>query len=273
MMRVSVLCLLLLISSNANALFEDEEAREQIAEMEKRIATMEETLKSQALLELYSKFETLNQELERLRGQVEELTNENELLQKRQKDFYIDLDTRVRQIEDPDAPLPTYNTPIDDEAELSTPASKQSNNIIQESATSDLATEGDTDNPATGLNEKEAYDAAYLQFINGDYTGAISQFEAFLHQHPQSSLAPSATYWIGNAHYALRDFKDAIEAQQNLINSYPDSPKVPDALLNIASSQNEMANRKAARKTLENLIAKYPFSNAAEKAKQRLSKL
>ncbi len=280
-MRIRVFCLLLLLYSSTSyaGLFNDSEQidamRQQIEEMENRIASMEETLKSQALLELYGQFETLNLELGRLRGQIEELTNDNVSLQKRQKDFYIDLDTRLRQIEDPNAPLPTYNTPIDDEDELSAPTSQQSGAIIQEPQASNYTTEVDTrnfDKPVTELSEKEAYDAAYDQFTNGDYSGAIAQFESFLNQYPQSNLAPSAAYWIGNAQYALRDFMDAIQTQQNLIEHYPDSSKVPDALLNIASSQNEMADSKAARKTLENLITRYPFSSAAAKAKQRLSK-
>ena len=123
-----------------------------------------------------------------------------------------------------------------------------------------------------GATEKQSYEAAYRTFSKGDYRGAKSQFEAFLNQYPHSSLAPSAAYWIGNAHYALRDFQDAISAQKNLIERYPDSPKVPDAMLNIASSQHEMADSRAAKKTLEDLIAQHPFSDAAEKAKQRLTR-
>ena len=284
MMRIGVLCLLLLVSSNASALFEDDQAREQIDTlrqqiegMETRIATMEEALESQALLELYSQVETLNLELGRLRGQVEELTNDIESLQKRQKDFYIDLDTRLRQIEDPNAPLPTY----DEEDNTSDALSGQPDNEIQEkkqaSQEEQMAPDGTASiavmSEQAGMTEKQIYDAAYSKFTNGDYVGAKSQFEVFLNQYPDSSLAPSATYWIGNAHYAQRDFQDAIEVQQSLIDRYPDSSKVPDALLNIASSQIEMSNNKAAKETLGNLITRYPFSNAAEKAKQRLDRL
>lgn len=43
--------------------------------------------------------ETLKLDINKLLGQIEILTNENESLQKRQKDFYIDLDTRLRRTE------------------------------------------------------------------------------------------------------------------------------------------------------------------------------
>lgn len=318
-MLIRAFCLLLLIgSSTAHAgLFGDDKARDQIealrqqvAELEARIVQMEATLKGEALVEMYTQVETLGLELGKLRGQIEVLNNDNASLQKRQRDFYIDLDNRLRQIEQPGAPLPTYTDPAAGAAESSSGAAAPAGEVIdaphgtritthpepqggpaahaettappsaQMSATPDSAAAetviaaipGQSLQPA-GATEKQFYDAAYRQFVNGDYAGARSQFQAFLEHYPQSNLAPSAAYWIGNAHYALRDFQQAIAAQRNLITRYPDSAKVPDAMLNIASSQTELADRKAARQTLEELIARYPFSGAAEKAKQRLSRL
>ncbi len=291
-MLIRVFCLLLLIgSSTAYAgLFGDDKARgqiealrQQVAELEARIVQMEATLKGQALLELYSQVETMGMELGRLRGQIEVLSNDNASLQKRQRDFYIDLDNRLRQIEQPGAPSSTYTDPAADTPESSSGAAAPAGEIIaapyaEESPDNSTAAEtvaaipGQNLQPA-GATEKQFYDAAYRQFTSGDYAGAMSQFQAFLEHHPQSNLSPSAAYWVGNAHYALRDFQQAIAAQRSLISRYPDSAKVPDALLNIASSQTELADRSAARKTLEELIAKYPSSAAAEKAKQRLSRM
>lgn len=323
-MLIRVFCLLLLIGSSAAhaGLFGDDKAREQIEvlrqqveSLEARIAQLETALKSQALLELYSQVETMSMELGKLRGEIEVLSNDNVSLQKRQRDFYIDLDNRLRLIEQPDAGQPSYTEPPGgrgggtSDTGAAAPADSSAGHTASLASPTDappqLAAEtaapppavdteaeagmGIADNTApaatqiaaipsqnlqsAGATEKQFYDAAYRQFVNGDYAGAKSQFETFLEHYRKSSLAPSAAYWIGNAHYALREFQQAITAQRNLINRYPDSAKVPDALLNIASSQTEMADRTAARKTLEELIANYPFSNAAEKAKQRLSGL
>ena len=86
--------------------FGDEKAREQIdalqkqtQTMEARIVGMEELLKSNALIELYSQVEGFKTELGKLTGQIEVLTEENKLLRKQQKDFYLDLDNRLSQIE------------------------------------------------------------------------------------------------------------------------------------------------------------------------------
>ena len=58
-------------------------------------------LSNQPLLELHNQIEALRLDLNKLQGQIEVLVNENELTQKRQKDFYIDLDSRLRRIEQP----------------------------------------------------------------------------------------------------------------------------------------------------------------------------
>jgi chromosome segregation ATPase len=95
--------------SNAG-IFDDEEARKQIAEtrrsiddlgrtMDSRIAGIEATLKSQGLLDLFNAVEGLKSDLAALRGQLEVMHNDVESTQKRQRDLYVDLDTRMRKIE------------------------------------------------------------------------------------------------------------------------------------------------------------------------------
>ncbi|MBX3617184.1 tol-pal system protein YbgF [Nitrosomonas sp.] len=299
-MLMRALLLALLLSSHAAyaSLFGDNEAREQIdalrkqvSEMGARIAKMEQALNSQALLELYAQVETLNQELGKLNGQIEMLSNDNGLLQKRQRDFYIDLDNRLRQIEQPSGkPRSSISDRPEIQAEnhaavapsvleqtTAPAAGAVAAELVHEEAESAAvadSTSVSTDElmPA-GPTENSVYQAAYDRFKGGEFTDAIVQFENFMQSYPHSNLAPAAAYWIGNAHYALRDYQLAITAQQKLIAQYPDSNKVPDALLNIASSQNGMGDSKASRQTLENILTKFPHSEAGKKAKQRLANL
>lgn len=293
-MMIRAFMVLVLLSSNISyaSLFGDSEARgqidalrTQISTMEARIAKMEQTLGSQGLLDLYSKVETLEQELGKLNGQIEMLVNENTMLQKRQRDFYIDLDNRLRLIEQPgnkknatistesvNTPGSTIASPSASEITGESPAIPE--NIVAHAAP-DSATTSSSEYAATiaGQDENSAYKDAYGLFQNGDYATAIARFEKFLGNHPQSNLAPAAAYWIGNARYAMRDYQLAIDAQKRLISSYPNSNKVPDAYLNIASSLYELGDSKTSKITLENLLTKYPSSDAAKKAKQRLANL
>src|SRR5690606_35276762 len=166
---------------------------------------------------------------------------ENTLLKKQQKDFYIDLDSRLRQVE-PESHEPSLSLSSSPDETL--PPAAVSIVVSPSAQQAPAATQ-----PASEA-EREAYHASYNLFREGDYTGAITQFENFLKRYPNSQLAPGAAYWIGNAYYALRDFGAAINAQQKVIENYPNSSKAPDAMLNIASNQSEMSELSAARKTL-----------------------
>ena len=170
----------------------------------------------------------------RLNGKIEVMQNELANAQQRQKDFYVDLDNRMRKLEPQQVQVDGQDA------------------MVQQS-------------------EQRTYDEALAQFRNGDYKGAGSAFNAFIQRYPQSAYAPSAQYWIGNALYAQRDYRNAIAAQQALIKKYPDNPKAADAMLNIASSYNELKDKPAAKKTLETLVAKYPNTPSAQTARERLA--
>jgi tol-pal system protein YbgF len=301
-MRLRAFVLLVLIGSNASyaGLFDDEEARKQIASqqaliadlrnqvqaLDARIIKLDEALSSQPLLDLHNQIETLRLELNKLQGQIEVLGNESELTQKRQKDFYIDLDDRLRRLEqrsetggsESAAPGPKEKEPdahsanVDGVPETDTGTVATAPAPVAVVPSSALASGSGAAAPADSA-ENQAYEAAYSLFKAGKYKDAISQFNKFIKTYPASNFVPSAQYWIGNSYYALRDFKNAITAQEKLLSNYPDSAKAPDAMLNIASSHQETNKKAAAKKTLETLIAKYPGSEAAEKAKRRLANL
>ncbi len=259
-------------------LFDDDEARKQIAaekqrvdelknELKKqqeavdtRVGKLEESLKSQALLDLFTQLEALKLEVNKLRGQIEVLNNNIESTGKRQRDMYIDLDARMRRLEQQGGTAAIPAAPAAAVPAAAPPASAPAAAAAMAPAAATAA-------------ETRAYEAAQGQRRIGNYQGAIVAFQNSIKQFPKSNLAPRAQYWIGDSYFNLRDFKLAISSQQTLIKTYPDSPSVPDAMLNIASSQIEMGEAINGRRTLEELVAKYPVSDAAEKAKRRLTGL
>lgn len=233
----------------------DDTARKQIAEQARRIDALsaqlnriEESLKtlsaSNPALELSQQIERVRAEVMQLRGQVEVLANEDQGSAKRARDMYLDLDSRLKRLEQgPPAAAP--------------------------------ASGAAAEKPASGASEAEtrAYEAAQQQRRIGNYPAAIAGFQSFIAQYPKSPLAHRAQYWIGDSQYNLRDFKSAIASQQKLIAGYADSASVPDALLNIASCQIELGDPAAARKTLDGVVTRYPTTEAAEKARRRLATL
>jgi len=194
-----------------------------------------------ALLEFASQMEMLRTDIANMRGQLEVLQNHAEIADKRQKDLYLDIDTRLRKLEQ------TREQASAPEKPAAPPEAEASQ------------------------GEMRAYQAALDQFKLGNYSLAVAAMQGFLVTYPASALAPNAQYWIGMAYSGQRDYKNAIAAQRKLLASWPESQKAPDAMLSVAAAQETMGDRKSAQKTLEDLIAKYPSSSAAASAKQRLA--
>ena len=222
------------------ALFDDDEARKAILELRSKVDALARDLTERldakadktSTLSLINQHDQTMQEIARLRGQIEVVANDLATTQKRQKDFYTDLDARLRKLE------PRQVTIDGQEA-------------------------------AVGVSGQTSYDTAFGVFKSGDYKAAATALDAFVKRYPESAYAANAQYWLGNAYYAQRDCKSAISAQQVVLKNYPDSPKAPDAMLNIASCYTELKDKPNATKTLNALIARYPDSSAAQTAKER----
>jgi len=244
-LRIALLLAALGIVQAHAGLFDDEEARRQIQDFRNKTEARFDQ-QGRAQLDLASQLQRQAEEIARLRGQVETLTYELETAKKRQQDFYLDLDTRLRKFEGGGG------------AAAVDPAGGA--NSGQQAAAVDPA------------RENREYEAALNQFKVQKYKEAAAGFAAFVQKHPDSSLAPNAQFWLGNAWIAQRDCKRAIEAQSVVTTKYPDSTKAPDAWLAISTCQQEMGNPTGARRSLEALVARYPQSPAAAEAQQRLKK-
>lgn len=230
-------------------LFDDEEARRQVNELTLKSNERLDTV-AKGQMELANQIQALRDENARLRGQVETLNYELEAAKKRQQDFYVDLDGRLRKIESP-TPASAETSPAGE----SKPAAEAPRKVASDPA-----------------SETREYEAALNLFRANKLKEAAAAFEAFAKAHPDSTLTPNAYYWLGNAHYALRDCKKGIDAQRVVVGKWPTHAKAADALLNVATCQQELGDSKSARATLEALLAKYPESSAAGAARQRLKK-
>ena len=266
-------------------LFDDDEARRRIEMLrselakqgldnEARIAKLEEQIRNIGVVELLRQLEALNAEIARLRGQIEVLANENQQVQKRQRDFYLDLDSRMKRLEGTGSAAPAAGAGIPEP-----PASTGAATTPPPSAGSDFgpaSTGSVAPRPLTReeqAREVKSYDAASNLFRRNDFAAAIEAFRAFLRDFPASQLAPNAGYWIGISYANLRDYRNALAAQEDVVKRYPQSPKAPDALLAIAAIQVEQGDGGSARNTLEDIIARFPASDAAGKARTRLASL
>ncbi len=232
-----VACTWFPVQQASAGLFEDDEARRHILDMRAKLKEVgQEKADKASLLAVANQNEALREEIARLRGQIEVLTNQVATLESRQKDFYLDLDTRLKKLE---------------------PQQMSVNG-------KEITVEAD---------EGQTYSRAEELFAAADYKGAVSAYTAFLKRFPNSHLAAKAQYELGNAYYMLGDYKNALKNQSAVVRRYPKNPVTPDAMLNMASCQIGLKDIASAKKTLSELVRKYPRSEAAKGAKERLAQL
>lgn len=170
----------------------------------------------------------------------------------------------------------TDSKPADDKATDSSKSdSATSGDKPADSKTSDPAKTSDSkqsDQPLPAKEERAVYDEAFKTLLK-DPKAAIPAFRSFLKDYPNSSLAASAQYWVGEALYAEKDYKGAADEFLIVLKEHKGSDKAPDAALKLGYSFYEQKEWDSARKTLEDVTKFFPSSDAAKLASQRLEKM
>lgn len=232
-------------SSQAQALISDDEARRAIIDLRARVEAMDSKIteletrlqsSAQGQLQILNENERLRAELARLRGQIEEASQTVITGKTQQKDFYVDLDQRLKQIEPVSITVDGVNFRV-------------------------------------GQGEKAKFEELRELLRGGEFKKSVAAAEAFQQAFPASVLSANVLLLKGSALYGDKNYKAAIAARQEFIDRYPNHPAKPQAILNLAASQAESGNPNTARGILENLIKNYPNSPTASEAKDRLKTL
>jgi tol-pal system protein YbgF len=140
---------------------------------------------------------------------------------------------------------------------------------------------------AAGATAEEAYQAAYLDFSRGRYELALTGFRDFLRRYPDSPLADSAQYGIGESYYSMatqatsqnqadkatRALEQAVQEFRKVAVVYPRGAKVPSALYKEGLALTELKQPAMARARLQYLVDHFPQSEEAPLAKERLAAL
>jgi tol-pal system protein YbgF len=241
------------------ALFGDDEARRAILDlrqkleatqqkldaMQQKLETTQQSIRLQseeivpfrrAFLDLQNQIEGLKNEQAGLRGSLEQVLREVSEVQLKQKDLLQTLDSRLSKFE----PIKVVLDGLEFQAE-----------------------------PA----EKKQYENSLAVFRTGDFAAAQNSLLAFLLRYPTSGFASSSLFWLGNAQYATKDYKESIVNFRKLLSIAPQHSRAPEAMLAISNCWVELKDLKAAKKAMESLISLYPASEAAQTAKDRLSRL
>jgi len=119
----------------------------------------------------------------------------------------------------------------------------------------------------------QLYNAAYEDYLRGNFDLAIQGFRDYVSRYPDTDLADNAFYWIGECYYSKKAYKDAIDAFTQLLNKYKTSDKAAAALLKKGLAYLELGDRSQAVINLQYVLYEHPGTKEAELARSRLAAL
>jgi tol-pal system protein YbgF len=239
------------------------------ASLNERVERLERILQNQSLSEIVLQIQRLQEEVQRLRGEMEMQRHALDAANRRQRELYMDIDRRL----DPDAagaPVdPGVTPPV--APPVAPPAVEPP--VAQPVAPLDTGAPGAAAVPPEPAEEEAAYQQAFDLLQGGSYIESISAFRGFLASYPASGLAGNAQYWLGEASYVTRDFDTAMGDFTQVLDAYPRSSKVPGAMLKIGFIHYEKRQWTKARDMLGRLVQEHPGSTEARLAEQRLERM
>jgi tol-pal system protein YbgF len=215
---------------------------------DQRIEALERlfTTRTEGQHRMQQQLDTMQQEVNELRGSIELHNYQLERILDRQRELYAEIDKRMANM------VAAPAAELSDGSEVSAPANSM----------------------ALSENENEAYDKAVNLILKDKlYDQAIPAFQTFLKTYPKSSYASNAHYWLGQLLFNKQDWTGASAQFQALISQYPDSNKRADAILKLGITEIERANTARAKQLWEQVVTEYPGTPSSTLAEKRLKSL
>ena len=202
--------------------------------------------------QLYNQIQQMQEELQLLRGLMEQQTHELEQIKRQQRERYLDLDHRLGQLKrtESEGPIPVATSPVAAE-----PAALSEEERV--------------------LQDTVQYDAAFQLLKERKYTEAIEAFQALLVSSPGGKKAPYCEYWLGELYLASSpaDLDRAKTHFVTLLTQYPGHVKMPDGMYKLGTVFDRAGDKSKARVTLKRVIKDHQGSQAAKLAEAYLMKL
>jgi tol-pal system protein YbgF len=226
---------------------------------------------NRGVVQLLNQVEALNGELNRLRGQMEVLSNDINNAQKRQRDMYIDLDTRLRRIEQGGAGKKDQdNVSVLEERIRKLEQGSATPATIPQPVVPAAAVPPVNPPPpaaATAVTPTAAAAATAPTSVNPVAAAAS----------PSNSLPPASltatdqaavqrAYDNAYSNYRLSDYLSAIRGFDSFLKSFPKHPLAPNAQYWIGESYSHLHQYREAIETERRLLGTYPDSAKAPDA-------
>ncbi|MDE0349679.1 MAG: tol-pal system protein YbgF [Gammaproteobacteria bacterium] len=188
---------------------------------------------------MFYQLQLLREEVQALRGAVEEQQHRLDLLHREQQERYLGLDRRISALQ---SGVPT--------------AAPSSRPVPPDPQPADTL-------PRTGGTEADAYRNAYAMIERGELDTAAAALEGVIEEFPNGQYTPNAFYWLGQLHRKAGELERARQSLVQVITLYPDHNKAPDALYNLGVVYAELGDAARARMYLGRVQQQHPESTAA----------
>jgi tol-pal system protein YbgF len=127
--------------------------------------------------------------------------------------------------------------------------------------------------PPAGMTAEKTYTDARRDLQTGNTDLALQEFQQYLTYFPNTELAASAQYYIGEILFRRGDYNNAIPAFDAVLERYPENPKTADAHFMKGMALLKAGQRSRAVQEFRTLVANYPRTDDARKAQQQLRQL
>jgi tol-pal system protein YbgF len=240
--------------------------------IQQRLANLETLVNQQSgnrtgVADLVIQNQKLQQQLAQLEGVIEEQNHQIQSLKEKQKLLYIDIDSRLTELE----ANAKQTTLLNDQPTIDT-VDSPAQTVAIEKVQNTLTTQTIAEQPVIS-SAQDDYDIAFAHLRAGRFLESARAFESFIQKFPNNELTDNAYYWLGESYYVKRQYPQALSAFQSLTSKFPNSSKAPDSWLKIGYSYYEMDDFANADENLNKVINNYPSLPIARLAKNRLQQL
>ena len=136
-----------------------------------------------------------------------------------------------------------------------------------------VSSSGSSGSPSSGAGEKALYQAAYQQLQARQYDVAVESLKKLLAEYPKGEYAPSAYYWLGEVSLIQGHLDEAEQSFSMVYDQFHSNAKASDSLLKLGFVAYTKGDFPKAKQLLQKVLKEYPDTSPARLAQARLQKM
>lgn len=230
-------------------------------------------------IDLVNTLQSLQKEVQELRGQLEMQAHELDELKQQQLAYYQDLDAQLNHDQSNTAhnnqaiaPKQTSQPDTANNLSANNP-SVATHPEMEIQPMQDLAQATPNKIRPNPADEQISYLAAYDLVKQKNFSQATEAMQQFLTKYPQGGYSANAHYWLGELYLANKDYSEAISQFDTIIKNFKSSSKYAPSRLKLGYALAESGRIGEAKEQLTTVMNLYPDTSTAHLAQSKLEKL